>query len=146
MTPYQLAQRYIGLREVPGISSNPEILKMLQLDETWPNGDEVPWCSAFVNFIAWNLRLPRSKSLVARSWLRVGQVVPLASGAIGYDVVILSRGDGGQPGADITNAPGHVGFFAGLDGNDISILGGNQNNEVNIAPYSRNRFLGLRRL
>jgi uncharacterized protein (TIGR02594 family) len=146
MTAYELALRYQGLREVPGISSNKQILDMLKLDENWPKDDEVAWCSAFVNFIAWNLRLPRSKSLAARSWLKVGQIIPLDAAKPGYDVVIISRGEGSQPGPTVINAPGHVGFFAGVDDAHLYILGGNQNNEVNISPFLKSRFLGIRRL
>ena len=72
ITAYDLASRFIGIKEVRGSVSNPQILSMLRLDSSWPKGDEVPWCSAFVNYPAWLLRLPRSKSLRARSWLEVG--------------------------------------------------------------------------
>ncbi len=146
MKLYELASRYIGLEEVEGIASNETILKMLKLDSSWPEGDHVPWCSAFINYIAWQLRLPRSKSLRARSWLKVGQVIKLDSAKPENDVVILKRGQGEQPGPEIIDAPGHVGLFAGLDENYVYILGGNQSDEVNISPYDKNRILGVRRL
>jgi len=66
-SPYELAQRFVGLKEVSGNMANPQIMAMLQLDADWPRDDSVPWCSAFVNYIAWLMRLPRSKSLRARS-------------------------------------------------------------------------------
>lgn len=66
---YDLAQRFNGMNELPGTLDNPQILAMLRLDTNVPEHDEVAWCSAFVNYIAWLLRLPRSKSLMARSWL-----------------------------------------------------------------------------
>lgn len=67
MTAFDLAQRFAGAAEVAGSASNPQILAMLRLDEKWPEGDDVPWCSAFINYVAWLLRLTRSKSLQARS-------------------------------------------------------------------------------
>ena len=67
ITAFELAQRFVGVKEIPGSESNPMVLSMLRLDQAWPEGDEVPWCSAFVNYIAWLLRLPRSKALNARS-------------------------------------------------------------------------------
>ena len=44
---------------------------MLRLDQQGPENDEVRWRSAFMNYITWLLRLPRSKNLRARSWLIV---------------------------------------------------------------------------
>ena len=139
ITAYQLASRYIGVKEVKGQIDNPIIIAMLRLDQKWPEHDEVPWCSAFVNWIAWQLRLPRSKSLMARSWLEIGEVIEHYSDAkVGWDVVILSRGKNPEL--------GHVGFFAGYDGSDVYVLGGNQNNEVSQELYKQNRIIGIRRL
>ena len=101
--------------------------------------DEVPWCSSFVNSIAWMLRLPRSKSAAARSWLHVGTIVHFEQDPrVGFDVVILSRGD--------NPALGHVGFYAGHDGTHVHILGGNQNDIVSVARFDRERIVGMRRL
>ncbi|WP_345374987.1 TIGR02594 family protein [Algivirga pacifica] len=146
MTLYDLATRHVGIKEVPGIASNELILTMLQLDNKWPEGDHVPWCSAFINYIAWALRLPRSKSLRARSWLKVGVPITLENAEPQNDIVILTRGKGEQPGPDIIDAPGHVGLFAGRENNKIYILGGNQSNEVNVKAYDVERILGIRRI
>lgn len=146
LTAYELAQRFIGLEEAEGAASNPQVLAMLRLDSAWPSGDDVPWCSAFANYVAWLLRLPRSKSLAARSWLKVGVPVPLEEARAGFDVVVLKRGGGAQPGPEVTNAPGHVGFFAGLEGDRVLVLGGNQGDQVSVAPYPAANVLGVRRL
>lgn len=146
VTAYDLAQRFIGLKEVPGQESNPAVLAMLKLDGDWPEDDSVPWCSAFVNYIAWLLRLPRSKSLRARSWLTVGIPVTAAHAQLGYDVVILKRGKGDQPGPEVIEAPGHVGFFASIEGPNVLLLGGNQGDQVSIQTYPATRILGVRRL
>lgn len=148
ISAFDLAMRFVGIRETPGVISNPMILAMLRLDQVWPTGDEVPWCSAFVNFVAHLLRLPRSKSLAARSWLSVGIPIIIQNAAqIGFDVVILKRGTGMQPGPDIINAPGHVGFFAGIQGGDkVLILGGNQSDGVTVAAFQLTDVLGVRRL
>ena len=146
ITAYDLAQRFVGMTEVAGKVSNPQILAMLQLDQAWPEGDEVPWCSAFVNYITWLLRLPRSKSLGARSWLQVGIPINLEDAELGFDVVILKRGGENQPGPDVINAPGHVGFFAGGDKDIVLILGGNQSDSVNVSRFFVQNILGIRRL
>jgi len=146
LTAFDLAQRFAGTSEVPDQASNPQILAMLRLDEKFPEGDHVPWCSAFMNYVAWLLRLPRSKSLSARSWLGVGRGVSLEEAEVGFDVVILKRGSGPQPGPTVLNAPGHVGLFAGRDGSNVLILGGNQADAVNVSPFPSSRLLGVRRL
>jgi uncharacterized protein (TIGR02594 family) len=120
---------------------------MLRLDNTWVPDDDTPWCSAFVNYIAWLLRLPRSKSLAARSWLTVGTPINLDQAKPGFDVVVLSRGPDPQPGSEVLSAPGHVGFFAGLEQfRTVLILGGNQSDQVMVWGYPASRVLGVRRL
>jgi len=128
--------------------SNPQVLAMLRLDAAWPKDDSTAWCSAFVNYMAWLLRLPRSKSLAARSWLKVGVPVTPLDARAGFDVAILKRGDGEQPGPDVLDAPGHVAFFAGFDVPRASILllGGNQGDQVSVAGFPLSSLLGIRRL
>lgn len=143
---YFIAERYIGTDEVEGKLANPVIMAMLTKDNAWPDDDSVPWCSGAMNWWAWHLRLPRSKSLRARSWLQVGRSVDIYNAKVGYDVVILKRGGGDQPGPEVINAPGHVGLFAGLEGDRVLILGGNQSDQVNVSGYPARRILGVRRL
>ena len=145
-TAFDLASRFSGLNEVSGTASHPQILAMLQLDQAWPEDDQVPWCSAFTNYVAWLLRLPRSKNLRARSWLAVGRPVPLSAAEAAFDIVVLSRGTGKQPGPEVLDAPGHVGFFAGRETSRILLLGGNQANSVTVSSYPSDQLLGVRRL
>lgn len=142
---FELAQRFVGSKEVGGQVDNPMILAMLKLDNSWPENDEVPWCSAFANYICWLARLPRSKDLRARSWLTIGKGISLDDAEAG-DIIVLQRGKGVQPGADVIDAPGHVGFYAGRFGEFIEILGGNQADQVKISRYPKSRLLGVRRL
>lgn len=146
LTAFELAQRFVGIKELPGDRDTPFIMAMLQLDVSWPQHDEVAWCSAFVNFISHLLRLPRSKSLAARSNLQVGRAIDLSEATVGFDVVILKRGDGVQPGPEVIQAPGHVGFFGGLQGDRVQVLAGNQGNAVSLAPFPVSQVLGVRRL
>jgi len=137
VTAYDLAQRFVGVKEIAGASSTPIILAMLQLDGTWPKDDSVPWCSAFTNFVAWLLRLPRSKSLAARSWLSIGRPIPIEDAIAENDVVVLEREGGG-----------HVGFFARYEQTmqTVWILGGNQKDSVCVEDFPAARVLGVRRL
>lgn len=146
VTAYQLASRYLGITERPGTADMAFIVAWLQQCDPSVQHDEVPWCSAFVSHIAWLLDLPRSKSLSARSWLTVGAPLELDQAQVGFDVVILKRGDGPQPGPEVLHAPGHVAFYAGRIEGGIICLGGNQGNAVSRAPFRQERLLGIRRL
>lgn len=143
--PFHIAERFIGIQEVGGQVDNHMILSMLKLDQSWPEHDEVPWCSAFVNYICWLLRLPRSKDLRARSWLTVGYGVSLSKARTG-DIVVFQRGKGDQPGPEVIDAPGHVGFYAGVSGEWIEVLGGNQSDTVKVSRYPKSRLLSIRRV
>jgi uncharacterized protein (TIGR02594 family) len=142
---FLVAQRFVGIEELDGNLDNPQLMAMLKLDNEWPENDEVPWCSAFVNYICWLMRLPRSKNLRARSWLNVGVGISLAD-AVQGDIVVLQRGRGDQPGPDVINAPGHVGFYAGISGEWIEVLGGNQSNTVKVSRYPKSKLLSVRRI
>lgn len=142
---FDIAERYVGTKEVGGDFDNPAIMAFLKLDMEWPSHDEVPWCSAFANYVCWLCRLPRSKDLRARSWLTIGRGIPLDKAEPG-DIIVLQRGSGEQPGPEVIDAPGHVGFYAGIFGEFIEVLGGNQSDQVKISRYPKSRLLGVRRL
>jgi uncharacterized protein (TIGR02594 family) len=151
ITAFGQANKQIGLREYPAGETNPHILAWLA-DAGIPNAqDEVPWCGAFVGHIVWRhcgLPVPRNYAR-ARSWLKVGTPIPIESAMAAWDVVVLRRGEEGDPGPDVYSGPGHVGFFAGLEGlvhRRVLVLGGNQGDEVSIAPFPEGRVLGVRRL
>lgn len=148
MTLFELAERFVGeVKELPGKDSHPFIQWCHLMSGLGNNAeDEVPWCSSFLNVLAWLLRLPRSKSAAARSWLAVGRIVELHEAKPGYDVVIFKRGTGVQPGPNVLHAPGHVAVFAGLDGSMVHVIGGNQSNGVTRGVFDVTQVLGVRRL
>lgn len=127
-----------GVSEIKGQKDNPEIIKYF--DEIGFDGgklkDETAWCSAFANWVAKTSGYEFSGKLNARSWLNVGESVKIPE--IG-DIVVLWR--------ELKDSwKGHVGFYINSDKNYIYILGGNQNNQVNIKPYNKNRLLDYRKL
>ena len=146
MTPYLMASRFLGLKEAPGAVHNSQVLAMLQLVSPTVSDDETAWCSAFVNYVAWLMGCSMSKSLAARSWLKVGVPVGTVSARQGFHVVVLQRGEGQQPGPETISAPGHVGFFAGFEGDNVVVLGGNQSNSVSLARFPKSRILGIREI
>jgi uncharacterized protein (TIGR02594 family) len=148
VTPYDIAHRYIGLHELEGKDQDHPLiqwwLSMCSLGYDSP--DETPWCSAFLQHPFYELGLPRSRSAAARSWLTVGRPVNLTIAARGFDVVVLKRGPGPQPGPEVLAAPGHAGLFSGIQGSHVLVLAGNQGNGVSIAPFPIGQILGIRRI
>ena len=134
---YRVALRFEGMKEKPGNQDEPFILWALSLCGLGGH-DETPWCSAFMNAICYVLGLSRSGSAAARSWLAVGTPVDINAAQVGMDIVITSRE--GSPTA------GHVGAFAGYDGDRIKILGGNQGDMVSVRSFPRSVVLGIRRI
>lgn len=149
-TAFAFSEKYIGIREIPGALDHPLIQWYLSLcfDGNLRLHDEVPNCSAWHNGICWELGLPRSNSAAARSWLLVGEPILLEQAEAANDTVILARGGGSQPGPEVIKAPGHCGWFAGLDRVQRRVLvrGGNQQDAYNDSWYPADRVLGVRRL
>lgn len=145
-THMETARRFLGLHELPGAAHEPFIQWCFSLCAGFgkDTADEVPWCSAFMQGIAYIHGLPRSGKASARSWLGVGYAVE-ADRAMAGDVVILKRGTGDQPGPEVLDAPGHVGLLVGFKpGGLVSLLGGNQGDKVSIADFPVERILGIR--
>lgn len=126
-----------GLREIPGAKDNPEILQMAkECGFSDYVHDEVSWCSLLINWSCWKLGLPRTNSLMARSWLNIGTIVSVPEMG---DIVIFWRGDPAGP-------FGHVGIFIGYRNGLIYVLGGNQGNMIQIEGFDPDKLLGYRRL
>lgn len=145
------ARRFIGIREVAGAKANPIILAMLQLEtgNAWASDDSVPWCSAFVDWIAFVLGYERSKSLAAASWLTVGQHVEPLDAQLGDVVIFKNHLSVLQPGQNPAALVVHVGFLASTIMAADTIVyccGGNQADAVSIAGFYRSAVLEIRRL
>lgn len=128
---------HYGMKEVDGVKSNPEIIAMgKELGYDIADDSTTAWCSLLVNYFAKKCGYEFTGKLTARSWLKMPMVV--LKPKLG-NIVVLWRGDpnGWQ---------GHVGLFISMDEKNIFILGGNQGNQLTIAPYSRERLLGFREL
>lgn len=135
----KIAAGELGIREFPGPDHNPRIIKYAHdVGLRWVNDDETPWCSIFMNWVAWKSGFERSGKANARSWLEVGfEVLEPEPG----DIVLLWR-------EDPNGILGHVGLFLGYSqsGDRIYILGGNQQNAVSISAFETIRLLQFRRL
>ena len=123
-----------GTREIVGPRHNPVILawgREVGLGNVYTN-DEIPWCGLFVAVVAQRAKKAIvSKPLWARNWSKFGVKVDRAG--LG-DVLVFKRGNGS-----------HVGFYIAEDATCYHVLGGNQNNTVNIMRIAKNRTLSIRR-
>lgn len=139
LTPYAVATRYLGVREIPGKKHNGVILNWLRKLQISIFEDETPWCSTFVNFCALESGYERTGKLNARSWLDIGQTITTQDAREG-DVVIFERGTSGWE--------GHVAFLVSYDRRrgTMLCLGGNQSDEVNQSVYGTRKLLGICRL
>ena len=135
----QVATAEIGVQEVKGSKSNPQILKYAK-DAGFKNynSDEIAWCSLFANWVALKAGLERTNSLWARSWLNVG--IPVVSPEPG-DIVVFWR-------ESRNSGKGHVGFFQGFsdDKTRVYCIGGNQRDMVSTTGKPVDQVLGYRRL
>ena len=134
-----IALSQYGVTEIVGYQHNPIVLNYFkEIGHTWVATDETAWCSSFVNWVALKAKVERSHKLTARSWLNVGAEIkePKLN-----NLVIFWR-------HKKSSWKGHVGFFISYseDKKYIYVLGGNQNNQVNIKKYPVYRLLGFRRL
>jgi len=115
------AKHELGVKEFdPG--SNPEIEKYFVDTSLGKQPDDVAWCAAFVSWCikeSGGAHMPLKFSARAADWLNNGKAV---SGPE-YGVVAVTR-----PLA--AGSSGHVGFVTAWDGTRVTLLGGNQGNEV----------------
>jgi len=139
---YQELRR--GVKEVPGEQHAQRILEYHASTSLQATADEVPWCSAFVCWAMERAGLASPGSARARDWLDWGVCVSVVHPPIG-SVIVLARGGPGQPGPEVREAPGHVGFFwsHGAPGSLI-LLGGNQGDAVSLGSFPVHRMLGVR--
>jgi uncharacterized protein (TIGR02594 family) len=128
-----LARSYIGTKEIVGPKHNPKIVAL------WSKGkagafkdDETPWCAAFVSAVLEESGFTSARTGWARAYLGWGRT--LKDPRVGC-IVIFSRGP----------TFGHVGFVVGKTASGhLLVLGGNQDNAVNIDVFNPSRVLGYR--
>jgi uncharacterized protein (TIGR02594 family) len=120
-------------------ATNPDVMQFFhQIGFTDIKNDEVNWCAAFVNFCMKKQGYKHPNSLLARSWLKMGQ--PVKSPQPG-DLVIFWR-------VKQKGWQGHVGFFIKEDkvNNLVYVYGGNQGGTVCLKPFAKDQILGYRRV
>ncbi len=125
----------IGTLEIKGKAHNPKIVGYAkESGSPWVKDDETPWCSSFVGAMLARAGIKGTQDMRARSWEAWGERLPAPSlGCIG-----VKRRMGGQ------SWQGHVGFVVAANPSFVWLVGGNQNNAVSIAAFSRHQFTAFR--
>lgn len=127
-----IARSLIGTREIIGKEHNSLIIKWLKKLNAWWLEDETAWCGTFTAHC-----LKEAGHDIPKHWYRAKAYldygVKIDSPCVGC-IVIFNRTGGG-----------HVGFVIGKDyAGRLLVLGGNQNNQVSIAPFNLTRVAGYR--
>ena len=130
----EFARLEIGQREKPGVGSNTRILEYFEATRYHARSDEVPWCAAFVCWCLESSGVRSTRSARAADFAAWGEPGWLVPGA----VAVFGKADPDAGGS------GHVAFCAGLDGADVLVCGGNQQNAVSIARRPLARIVAVR--
>jgi uncharacterized protein (TIGR02594 family) len=127
-----------GTIETAGKGTNPLILKWAKaigLGHVYKN-DSVAWCGLTIAYAAaqagWH-HAPRGNALWARNWATWGVEIDKRNAMLG-DVLVFARGKGG-----------HVALYVGEDATHFHILGGNQDDAVNIKRRAKSQLIAVRR-
>lgn len=131
-----VARSLDGQREIQGPRHNPIIVGMWVKLGLPYRDDETSWCAAYVGYCLEEAGVRSTRSAAARSYEKWGVKLDEKAAPVGA-VAVFWRG---TP----TGWQGHVGFLVGWDqrGRPL-ILGGNQDDAVNVKPFDRSRLVGL---
>lgn len=123
---YSIAKAYVGLHER---KHRAKLTRYVGV-----NPSRTPWCGAFAGAVVKRSgKTPPAGFMKATSWRNWGSGVSLKQARKG-DVVLVR-----------TSYGHHVGFFAGMDGNRVRVLGGNQSNQVKVSSYKAGSIRAIRR-
>jgi uncharacterized protein (TIGR02594 family) len=124
-----VARSYIGFHET---GTNRGIQRFIALAHTGELGD--PWCAIFANACLEQAGLTGTRSPAARSFENNQNFTRLDQPTLGC-IVTLWR-------VSPSSGQGHVGFYVGEDGSNVTMLSGNDDDRVEIADHPRSRVTG----
>lgn len=133
------ARKLLGLSEIPGPRTAPEIAELWGDAGLRITDDETAWCAGFVGGCLKRGGVKPSGSAAARSYSSWGfDVSDLGIAGIPVGAIIVFK-------RDPNPAQGHVGFAVGrtAEGN-VMVLGGNQGDKVSIRPFATTRIVAVR--
>lgn len=114
---------YLGVKED---HNNPVVLRFFkEAGHPEIKSTSVAWCAAFVGAMLFETGYKNTGSLAARSYENYGTKL---SGPRAGCIVVFPRGN---PGSGL----GHVGFVEKVDGNELTVISGNESDEVKRAIF-----------
>lgn len=125
---YDIALAEIGVKEILGPEKNNK--RIVEYHSTTTLGakiDEVPWCSSFVNWVIKQSGFEGTNNALAKSWTTWGTEIKTPHKG---DIVVIKRKNYGSDKSTGSSTGYHVGFYVTSNSAVISILGGNQDNQV----------------
>jgi len=131
---YKLALKEIGTHE-EGDNSGAAIARYRQLAQCGANHD--PWCAIFVNAmfaLCKNPQVPVTRSASSQSFRDTANFKQLDGPALGAVVVFWRK----SPRSGL----GHVGFYRGETNESVYVLGGNEDDMVQIEPMTKSQLRG----
>jgi uncharacterized protein (TIGR02594 family) len=126
-----IARGEMGQREIAGSRDNARIVEYHDTTTLSANDDETPWCASFVNWTVEKAGFKGTDSAAAISWANWGDKVSGVGNAREGDVVVLRNKASGQE---------HVAFFVKGSSGSVTLLGGNQSNQVKESTYSLSNY------
>jgi len=136
----KIASMQLGVKERVNGQENPKVVeyhKFASIKNDKAHPAEVPWCSSFLCYVVEKAGLESTNSLAARSWLKWGEssmALPVPG-----DIAVFWR-------VAKNSWQGHCGIYLRTNADDsVVVLGGNQNDEVNVTSYSGSKLLDIRR-
>lgn len=128
----EIAKSFIGVTEIKGKQHNTNILHWLKELGGWWSNDEEAWCGTFMAFCLKEANLP-----YPQNWFRAldYQTIGVKLEAPCYGCIGVKSRKGG----------GHVTFIIGRNSitGKLYGLGGNQNDQVNIAQFDEDDFVAF---
>ncbi len=132
-----LMQSMNGLKEIAGKKNNPKIVEFAHVcGHPEVNDDETAWCAFSLGYCLKTAGYPIPPTNIngmARSYLQYGTA--LAGPKVGA-IVVFPRGN--------SKALGHVAIVTKVEGDQITCIGGNQNNAISEAIFNAKNALGFR--
>jgi uncharacterized protein (TIGR02594 family) len=132
-----VARAEVGVHEIRGARHNSRIIEYHAATTLRAQTDEIAWCASFVNWVLREAGYAGTRSAAAASFLDWGTT--LQTGREGA-IVVVKHTTSGNRGSTGSTSGNHVGFFLSQSGSHISILGGNQSDQVKVSNFSLSSF------
>lgn len=127
-----IAKAEMFVAEVAGRGNNARIMEYHATTTLGSQPDSVPWCSSFVNWCLRQAGIRGTNSAAAASWVDWGQSLDAPRYGCIIQIRTARRGHDRSTGSSSGN---HVAFFVSKTATHITLLGGNQSDQVKESSF-----------